>query len=48
LGNNVPFSIRGGCEKYPPFSVCTLKEVIGDYNKKVVTGTSPQADEPNP
>ena len=34
-----PIAIAVGCKKCPAFSVCPLKEVIGDYKKP---------DEPQP
>ena len=37
-----PIAIAVGCKKCPAFSVCPLKEVIGDQKKEVPPSVAPK------
>ena len=39
-----PIAIAVGCKKCPAFSVCPLKEVIGDYKKPDEAQAKPQEE----
>ena len=39
-----PIAIAVGCKKCPAFSICPLKESIGDYRPKGETRTEQKSD----
>ena len=40
-----PITLMVGCKKYPAFSVCPLKTVIGDQKKAAEPGTEQMPNE---
>ena len=39
-----PIALVAGCKKCPAFTVCPLKNVIGDYKKPDETRTTPHVE----